>query len=97
MRMLTHRKTARQDAGTGTRHAINAERVHDARRRRATRVRVMRGEDKGKEGKILRVFPKTGRVTDRGREHREEAPEGAPARGAERDHGACRRRSTRRT
>jgi large subunit ribosomal protein L24 len=25
-------------------------------------VRVMRGEDKGKEGKILRVFLKTGRV-----------------------------------
>ncbi|MCC6318840.1 MAG: 50S ribosomal protein L24 [Gemmatimonadaceae bacterium] len=29
-------------------------------------VRVMRGEDKGKEGKILRVFPKTGRVTVEG-------------------------------
>ncbi|HZS61664.1 MAG TPA: 50S ribosomal protein L24 [Gemmatimonadaceae bacterium] len=25
-------------------------------------VRVMRGEDKGKEGKVLQVFPKTGRV-----------------------------------
>src|SRR2546430_14915423 len=25
-------------------------------------VRVMRGEDKGKEGKVLRVFLKTGRV-----------------------------------
>ncbi|MBC7898139.1 MAG: 50S ribosomal protein L24 [Cytophagaceae bacterium] len=29
-------------------------------------VRVMRGEDKGKEGKILRVFRKTGRVTVEG-------------------------------
>jgi len=26
-------------------------------------VRVMRGEDAGKEGKIIRVYPKTGRVT----------------------------------
>jgi large subunit ribosomal protein L24 len=25
-------------------------------------VRVMRGDDKGKDGKVLRVFPKTGRV-----------------------------------
>ncbi|HEU5184464.1 MAG TPA: 50S ribosomal protein L24 [Gemmatimonadaceae bacterium] len=25
-------------------------------------VRVMRGDDKGKEGKVLRVFPKTGRI-----------------------------------
>jgi large subunit ribosomal protein L24 len=25
-------------------------------------VRVMRGDDKGKEGKITRVYPKTGRV-----------------------------------
>ena len=25
-------------------------------------VRVMRGDDKGKEGKVLRVYPKTGRV-----------------------------------
>ncbi|HUQ48468.1 MAG TPA: 50S ribosomal protein L24 [Gemmatimonadaceae bacterium] len=25
-------------------------------------VRVMRGDDKGKEGKILRLYPKTGRV-----------------------------------
>jgi len=26
-------------------------------------VRVVRGDDRGKEGKILRVYPKTGRVT----------------------------------
>ena len=25
-------------------------------------VRVVRGDDKGKEGKVMRVFPKTGRV-----------------------------------
>jgi len=29
-------------------------------------VRVMRGEDKGKEGKVIRVFLKTGRVTIEG-------------------------------
>ena len=29
-------------------------------------VRVMRGDDVGKEGKIIRVFPKTGRVTIEG-------------------------------
>ncbi|MFN8580717.1 MAG: 50S ribosomal protein L24 [Gemmatimonadaceae bacterium] len=29
-------------------------------------VRVMRGEDKGREGKVLRVFPKTGRLTVEG-------------------------------
>ena len=29
-------------------------------------VRVMRGEDEGKEGKIIRVFLKTGRVTIEG-------------------------------
>ncbi|HSJ62513.1 MAG TPA: 50S ribosomal protein L24 [Gemmatimonadaceae bacterium] len=29
-------------------------------------VRVMRGEDKGREGKVLRVYPKTGRVVVEG-------------------------------
>ncbi|HEX7123511.1 MAG TPA: 50S ribosomal protein L24 [Gemmatimonadaceae bacterium] len=29
-------------------------------------VRVMRGDDKGREGKVLRVYPKTGRVTVEG-------------------------------
>ncbi|HSQ28248.1 MAG TPA: 50S ribosomal protein L24 [Gemmatimonadaceae bacterium] len=29
-------------------------------------VRVMRGDDKGKEGKIIRVYTKTGRVTIEG-------------------------------
>ncbi|MFN8571960.1 MAG: 50S ribosomal protein L24 [Gemmatimonadaceae bacterium] len=29
-------------------------------------VKVMRGEDKGREGKVLRVFPKTGRLTVEG-------------------------------
>ena len=29
-------------------------------------VRVMRGEEAGKEGKIIRVYPKTGRITIEG-------------------------------
>ena len=29
-------------------------------------VRVMRGDDKGKEGEVLRVFPKTDRVVVKG-------------------------------
>ena len=47
------------------RHARKAERV----RLHVTKgdiVRVMRGEDKGREGKIIRVYPKTGRVTIEG-------------------------------
>ena len=47
------------------RHARKAERVTMPVTKGDT-VRVMRGEDKGKEGKILRVFPKTGRVTIEG-------------------------------
>ena len=59
MRRLTYRKTA----GTRlhARHAENSKRmkVHVSK---GDTVRVMRGEDKGKEGKVLRVFLKTGRV-----------------------------------
>jgi large subunit ribosomal protein L24 len=63
MRILTYRRTAgRRNV---LRHAINVERVrlHVAK---GDTVRVMRGEDKGKEGKIIRVYPKTGRVTIEG-------------------------------
>jgi large subunit ribosomal protein L24 len=63
MRILTHRKT--RNKRNVTRHAINAERV----RMPITKgdvVRVMRGEDAGKEGKVLRVFLKTGRITIEG-------------------------------
>jgi large subunit ribosomal protein L24 len=63
MRVLTQRKTARKRSIT--RHAINAERVrlHVAK---GDTVRVVRGDDKGKEGKILRVLTKTGRVVVEG-------------------------------
>jgi large subunit ribosomal protein L24 len=47
------------------RHAINRERVRSHITKGDT-VRVMRGEEKGKEGKVIRVFPKTGRLTIEG-------------------------------
>jgi large subunit ribosomal protein L24 len=59
MRVLTHKKTAKKR--NRTRHGINAERVKMHVSKGDT-VRVMRGDDKGKEGKILRLYPKTGRV-----------------------------------
>ena len=63
MRILTQRKTAKKR--NVTRHAINVERVRMPITKGDT-VRVMRGNDKGKEGKVLRVFPKTGRLTVEG-------------------------------
>ena len=64
MRILTHRKTAGKRLGA-TRHQRNAERTA-IRITKGDTVRVMRGEDNGKEGKVIRVFPKTGRVTVEG-------------------------------
>ncbi|MCC7195266.1 MAG: 50S ribosomal protein L24 [Gemmatimonadaceae bacterium] len=63
MRILTFRKTA--GSRSRTRHIRNAER-EPLNVVKGDRVRVMRGDDKGKEGKVLRVFPKTGRVTIEG-------------------------------
>ena len=59
MRILTYRKNAK--TRLHARHAENAKRMklHVSK---GDTVRVMRGEDKGKEGKVLRVFLKTGRV-----------------------------------
>ena len=65
MRSLKYRKASRPNVANAKRHARNAERVSMPVSRGDT-VRVMRGEDKGKEGKILRVFTKTGRVTVEG-------------------------------
>jgi len=65
MRILKYRKTNRANAKNRSRHAINVERIKMPVTRGDT-VRVMRGEDKGKEGKVLRVFPKTGRLTVEG-------------------------------
>jgi large subunit ribosomal protein L24 len=59
MRDLKYRKTAKKRSRT--RHGINAERVK-VHVTKGDTVRVMRGDDKGKEGKVLRIYPKTGRV-----------------------------------
>jgi large subunit ribosomal protein L24 len=63
MRVHTYKKTLGKR--NRTRHAINAERekLHVVR---GDTVRVVRGDDKGKEGKIIRVYTKTGRVTIEG-------------------------------
>jgi large subunit ribosomal protein L24 len=63
MRILTQRQ--RERLKQRQRHEGNAARqpVHVAK---GDTVRVVRGEDKGKEGKVMRVYPKTGRVTVEG-------------------------------
>ena len=65
MRINKYRKTDRPRAVNRKRHADNVERerLHVTK---GDTVRVMRGDDKGKEGKIIRVYPKTGRVTVEG-------------------------------
>ena len=65
MRKLKYRKTDRPNPVNRKRHADNAERVKMHVGKGDT-VRVVRGDDKGKEGKIIRVYPKTGRVTVEG-------------------------------
>ena len=59
MRVLKYRKTAK--TRLHARHAENSKRLR-LHVSKGDTVRVMRGEDKGKEGKVLRVFLKTGRV-----------------------------------
>ena len=59
MRVLKYRKT--RNRRSQSRHAVNSERVKMNVTKGDT-VRVMRGDDKGKEGKVLRLYPKTGRV-----------------------------------
>ena len=63
MRVLTQRKTAGQRLTK--RHAENAARTK-TRITKGDTVRVMRGEDKGKEGEVLRILPKTNRVLVKG-------------------------------
>lgn len=63
MRVLTHRKT--RGKKNVTRHERNAERSA-MRITRGDTVRIMRGDDKGKEGKVVRVHLKTSRVTIEG-------------------------------
>ena len=63
MRRLVQRK--KEANRYAARHARKAERVSMPFTKGDT-VRVMRGEEKGKEGKIIRVYTKTGRVTIEG-------------------------------
>ena len=65
MRINKYRKTDRPRVVNRKRHADNAERV-PIHVTKGDTVRVVRGDDKGREGKILRVYPKTGRVTVEG-------------------------------
>ena len=63
MRRLVQRKG--ESGRNRIRHARKSERVSMPITKGDT-VRVMRGEDKTKEGKVIRVFPKTGRITIEG-------------------------------
>ena len=65
MRVLKHRSADRARAVNRKRHADNAarERVHVTK---GDTVRIVRGDDKGKEGTVLRVLPKTGRIVVEG-------------------------------
>jgi large subunit ribosomal protein L24 len=65
MRDLKYKEADRPRRKYSKRHAGNAERVRTKITKGDT-VRIMRGDDKGKTGKVLRVFLKTGRVTVEG-------------------------------
>jgi large subunit ribosomal protein L24 len=65
MRILKQRKTAGQK--NVRRHARNAERV-TTKITKGDAVRIVRGEDKGKDAKVLRVDLKAGRVTLEGKD-----------------------------
>jgi large subunit ribosomal protein L24 len=63
MRVLKYRKT--RNKRNVVRHEINSERVKTKITTGDT-VRVTRGDDKGKEGKVIRMFLKKGRATVEG-------------------------------
>jgi large subunit ribosomal protein L24 len=65
MRILKYRKRDRARAVNRKRHEDNVERVK-LRITKGDSVRIMRGDDKGKTGEVIRVFPKTGRITVKG-------------------------------
>ena len=65
MRILKHRKTDRPRAINRQRHEDNAARVK-VHVTKGDTVRVIRGEHRGKEGKILHVYPKRFRVVVEG-------------------------------
>ena len=65
MRVLTYRKTDRPRAVNRKRHADNRARVKMPVVR-GDQVLVMRGNDKGARGEVIRVYPKKGRITVKG-------------------------------
>jgi large subunit ribosomal protein L24 len=65
MRILKYYKKDRPRAVNRKRHRDNAERL-PLHVTKGDTVRVMRGDDKGKTGEVIRVYPKTGRVTIKG-------------------------------
>jgi large subunit ribosomal protein L24 len=65
MRILKYRKRDRANAVNRKRHEDNAQRV-GMHVTKGDTVLVMRGDSKGQTGEILRVFPKTGRITVKG-------------------------------
>lgn len=58
MRRLVHRKAKRPRTRPVVRHRLHIT--------KGDTVQVMSGDDKGKQGRVLRVHPKTGRVTVEG-------------------------------
>jgi large subunit ribosomal protein L24 len=65
MRVNKYRKTDRPRPVNRARHAANAERAKLTITKGDT-VRVVRGDDKGREGKVIRVLPKKSRVVVEG-------------------------------
>jgi large subunit ribosomal protein L24 len=65
MRILKYKKTDRAKSKGQKRHAQNSERVK-VHVTTGDTVKVMRGDDKGHVGKVVRVYRKTGRVVVEG-------------------------------
>ena len=65
MRILKYKKTDRARAKGQKRHAQNSERVK-LHVTAGDTVKVVRGDDKGHVGKVIRVYRKTGRVVVEG-------------------------------
>ena len=65
MRVLKYKKADRAHVKGQKRHARNAERVRIHVTKGDT-VKVVRGDDKGHVGKVIRVYRKTGRVVVEG-------------------------------
>ena len=65
MRILKYWKTDRPRAVNRKRHADNRARMNMPVVR-GDQVLVVRGDDKGKRGEVIRVYPKKGRITVKG-------------------------------